>query len=76
MISEELIPGIEGGVDTGRAHKTGTVYDLYYDLQSRSDLKSFRMESAKIWNFLPESLKIITTFNQLKLNISSCYENY
>lgn len=25
MIPEELIHGIEGGVDTGRAHETGTV---------------------------------------------------
>lgn len=32
MIPEELIPGIEGGVDTGRAHKTGAVYDLYFHL--------------------------------------------
>lgn len=34
MIPEELIHRIEGGVDTGRAHETGTVYDLIYDLVS------------------------------------------
>lgn len=29
-------------------------------------LKSFRFESAEIWNFLPKSFRNITTFNKFK----------
>lgn len=38
-------------------------------------LKSFRFESAKIWNSLPKPLRNITSFNQFITNISSWYGN-
>ena len=36
-------------------------------------LKTFRYESVKLWNSLPESFRKMTTLNQFKANINSWY---